>query len=165
MSDTELIFFSSGNSRKLTTNCNTDSWQQALHKLDQFIHSSNALSLASNDIVFQKVNGGLKISREITGFVSEHELAPLEIFVDDAVDRCCVAVGLAAPYETSLLDIISKADQVVSSLQLTDFPKDYGTFVDFDVRLRMNFKTIDQLNSEWLAYLFFDRTSSSILTF
>ena len=160
-----LNFFTSGNRRYLGMNCTEGSWQKSLHKIDQFIHTSNALSLASHDIVFQKEKDELKVSREIIGFVSVQELTPLELFVDDAIDRCCAAVELLMPYETELLEVLTKVNEVVVGLQPIDFPKNYGNFNHVEVRLRMDFKTIDQLKSKWLAYMFFDRTSSSILTF
>ena len=165
MSETELNIFSSGNSRKLTMNCNADSWQQALHKIDQFIHTSNAITLAGQDIVFQKINGEVQVSREITGFVAEHELASSNIFINDAVDRCCAAKILNESYQVPLLEIFELADDLVLSMQHTDFPKNYGNFNQFEVRLRLDFTSIDHLNSQWLVYMFFDRTSSSILTF
>lgn len=163
--DKTFNFFTSGNTRNLGMNCTDESWQQCLHKIDLFIHTSNPLSLASQDIVFQKDKDQYKVAREITGFVSDHELASLDLFVDDAVNRCCAATGLGLAYDTGLNEVLAKASQAVLDLQGIDFPKNYGEFSHFEVRLRMNFKTIDELKTDWLAYMFFDRTSSSILTF
>lgn len=160
-----LTFFSTGNSRNFGTNCSSSFWQEGLARIDEFIHTSNSLSLASADVIFQKDNDKIKIYREITGFVSDHESAPLELFVDDAVDRCCGAFKFDCSYDTDLSDIFDNSSELIRTIQPTEFPINYGDFTHFEIRLRMDFKTIDHLKSEWLAYMFFDRTSSSILTF
>lgn len=161
----DLSFFSTGNSRNLGTSCSIEAWRLGLQKIDQFIHTSNVLSLVNNDIIFSKTDSELKVYREISGFVSKHELTQAQLFCDDAHDRFCAAKKMDIPYETELLKIFSIAQACHKELQHTEFPEKYGQFNHFELRLRMDFKTIDQLKTDWFTYMFFDRGSSSILTF
>tara|TARA_R110002049_G_scaffold8116_5_gene45243 strand:+ start:1167 stop:1664 length:498 start_codon:yes stop_codon:yes gene_type:complete len=154
-----------GNQRLFGCSVFEQQWQQSLLIVDNFLQTSTSLRLKSNDVIIEWSEEKVHVYRQVTGFVSQSQLGSDGLILEDRNDRPSAAINLDLSYNAKLSELHDSSLSLLKETQTIEFPKEYGSFSYWQLRLKCDLSSIDSMKTYWKLYSVFDHSSSSILNF